>query len=50
MKLKPDSKIVEFGPRWGNLTILFFESFRHSSDYLRVIKGLDKTVKDNGKV
>lgn len=103
LKLKPGSKIVEFGPGWGNLTlilatmgfdvtavdieknfcnliskraeqagvkirvvnadfswieqitepvdaILFFESFHHSSDHLRVIKALDKAVKDDGKV
>lgn len=103
LKLKPGSKIIEFGPGWGNLTlilammafdvtavdieqnfcdliskraeqagvnirvvnadfswieqitepvdaILFFESFHHSSDHLRVIKALDKAIKDNGKV
>jgi 2-polyprenyl-3-methyl-5-hydroxy-6-metoxy-1,4-benzoquinol methylase len=30
--------------------ILFFESFHHCSDHLRLIKGLDNAVKEDGKV
>jgi len=30
--------------------VLFFESFHHASDHLRIIKSLDKAVKDDGKV
>jgi 2-polyprenyl-3-methyl-5-hydroxy-6-metoxy-1,4-benzoquinol methylase len=30
--------------------VLFFECFHHCSDHLRLIKNLDKAVKDNGKV
>jgi len=30
--------------------ILFFESFHHCSDHLRIIRALDKAVKDDGKV
>ena len=30
--------------------VLFFESFHHASDHLRIIKALDTAVKDDGKV
>ena len=103
MDLKPGAKIVEFGPGWGNTTLLlammgfevtavdieeafcalisrraeqngikinvvnadfawieqiaepvdaiiFFESFHHCSDHLRIIKALSRAVKVDGKV
>lgn len=103
LKLKPGSKVLEFGPGWGNTTltlammgfdvtavdieknfcdlitrraaqvgvplkvvnadfswieqvtepvdaVLFFESFHHCSDHLRLIKALSQAVKEDGRV
>jgi len=103
MNLKPNSRVIELGAGWGNITlilsmmghdvtvieinpkfctligrragqvgtkidiinddfsyiekvdrpadaILFFESFHHTSDHVRIIKGLDKATTRGGKV